>query len=231
MSNPRGLCIDCNYSLAGIDSTRCPECGRPFNPADTGSMNMTGPITPVERWLLRPSALLFPGSCVAILGVTFLCLWTIPWTEVGVAGSLVLLAFATSVCAVLYAPRKLLRSWVVRRHDLPPKMTTVDDAVVYRLKNVTITAALLLITRLPFWLLFLVSLPSLARVAEHEYRDVLDGAPRPHDVWVGAFPVKYIRVTPLGVTFDVSHGLTLHYRPGRAEPTYQPFFKNWYFDD
>ena len=26
-----GICIDCNYSLRGLNSNRCPECGRPFN--------------------------------------------------------------------------------------------------------------------------------------------------------------------------------------------------------
>ena len=49
-----GACWECGYSLRGLDSRRCPECGRPFDPADPTTMNMGRNVGPVSKWLMRP---------------------------------------------------------------------------------------------------------------------------------------------------------------------------------
>src|SRR5437588_712884 len=52
---PNPLCLDCNYPLPGLAaSTRCPECGRPFDPADPRTMNFGRPLGPFARRLLTP---------------------------------------------------------------------------------------------------------------------------------------------------------------------------------
>src|SRR3954451_7208332 len=61
---PVGLCLSCNYPLRGLTDRRCPECGRPFDPADRRTMNLGRPVGPVGRWMLRPV-----GPWVVALGL------------------------------------------------------------------------------------------------------------------------------------------------------------------
>jgi uncharacterized protein YneF (UPF0154 family) len=49
-----GACWECGYSLRGLETPRCPECGRAFNPNDPTTMNMGIAVGPVKRWLMRP---------------------------------------------------------------------------------------------------------------------------------------------------------------------------------
>src|SRR5882672_6822328 len=46
-----GRCWGCNYLLRGLESGRCPECGRPF---DKATMNWRGQIGGVARGLIQP---------------------------------------------------------------------------------------------------------------------------------------------------------------------------------
>src|SRR5438105_4974504 len=48
------LCIGCNYSLRGLSSHRCPECGRGFDPNDPWSMNTGRPLGPLAKFIIRP---------------------------------------------------------------------------------------------------------------------------------------------------------------------------------
>ncbi len=48
-------CLDCNYALRGLPaSSRCPECGRPFDLRDPWTVWLPGRPNRVARWLLRP---------------------------------------------------------------------------------------------------------------------------------------------------------------------------------
>jgi hypothetical protein len=49
-----GSCWECGYALRGLESRRCPECGRPFDPADETSTNRGHTIGPLVRWLMSP---------------------------------------------------------------------------------------------------------------------------------------------------------------------------------
>src|SRR5687768_12954167 len=67
-----GLCWECNYSLQGLATPRCPECGRPFDPADPATMNMDTHVGPLARWLMSPPG----GPTFALVGVAVLIsLW------------------------------------------------------------------------------------------------------------------------------------------------------------
>ena len=67
-----GLCWECGYSLQGLETPRCPECGRPFNSADPATMKMDTDVGPVAQFLMNP-----PGwpifTLVAV--ATVLSLW------------------------------------------------------------------------------------------------------------------------------------------------------------
>ncbi len=47
-------CWSCGYQLRAIQSTQCPECGRPFDPASPASMNFGRPMGRTARWALSP---------------------------------------------------------------------------------------------------------------------------------------------------------------------------------
>jgi hypothetical protein len=67
-----GRCWECGYSLRGLSARRCPECGRPFDPADPTSMNMGQEVRGLARWLMRP-----PGwpMDLAVGAAALLSLW------------------------------------------------------------------------------------------------------------------------------------------------------------
>jgi hypothetical protein len=44
------LCRKCRYPLRGLETHRCPECGRWFNPNDPKTMIVNGEVSRVSRW-------------------------------------------------------------------------------------------------------------------------------------------------------------------------------------
>lgn len=66
-----GFCRDCGYSLQGLTTHRCPECGRAFDPADPKTMNMGRRAGRLARWLCRPIRWrwLIAFFCLATLAV------------------------------------------------------------------------------------------------------------------------------------------------------------------
>lgn len=48
-----GLCLDCNYPLHGLESLRCPECGRAFDAGDDRTFNPGRPMSRWSRWWLK----------------------------------------------------------------------------------------------------------------------------------------------------------------------------------
>lgn len=46
-------CLDCFYDLRGIESMRCPECGRPFNPFEAATFSPVPQPTPVRDAVAR----------------------------------------------------------------------------------------------------------------------------------------------------------------------------------
>lgn len=98
-------CLGCEYSLRGLSTQRCPECGRPFDPGDKRTMRigprfgaatriLTGPI---GEWARR---MLLIG-CAAIL-------WGAAWLP---GARYVELAGWCAACAVVCytIPRRFLR--------------------------------------------------------------------------------------------------------------------------
>jgi hypothetical protein len=60
------FCLTCGYALRDLPGRTCPECGRPFDPADPRTMSLGHPLRPWQRWLLRPTG--WPMIALALLG-------------------------------------------------------------------------------------------------------------------------------------------------------------------
>ena len=225
----RGLCIACNYSLAGIDSTRCPECGRPFDPTDPHTMNMTGVIYAFERTWLAPARWLWPVCRLAVIVIVLHSALLCGMVDV----PLLLLAVAFAGIAVVYLTRRLLRQVVIRRHALSRTMLAVDAPQIRKGRIAFLAATVLILLRVPFYIAFFVSLPWLHRIAVTEYELKPFDAPRPHNTMVGLFPVRNVRVDYCGTTFEMWLGHGLSYFPdGRFPypwPNAMPVFPRWYY--
>jgi len=62
-SSTDSFCIGCGYSLRGLPSPRCPECGRQFDPTDPATMSIGRPLRAWQRSVFRPTslAIVFPA--------------------------------------------------------------------------------------------------------------------------------------------------------------------------
>jgi hypothetical protein len=70
-----GLCLGCGYALRGLSDTRCPECGRVFDPFDHKTMRVPGmsrkpPPKPVpfSVGIIIYSVTVALGSVVGLIG-------------------------------------------------------------------------------------------------------------------------------------------------------------------
>ena len=69
-STDTAFCLGCGYFLRNLPTQTCPECGRPFDPADPRTMSLGHPLRPWQRWLLRPIG--WPMIALALLGTAAL---------------------------------------------------------------------------------------------------------------------------------------------------------------
>ena len=49
-----GSCWECGYSLRGLESARCPECGRGFDPNNPATINMGENVSAFARRMMKP---------------------------------------------------------------------------------------------------------------------------------------------------------------------------------
>jgi hypothetical protein len=66
LSTDNAFCLGCGYPLRRLESNRCPECGRAFDPADARTMSIGGPLRRWQRWLLWPLG--WPLLALVLLG-------------------------------------------------------------------------------------------------------------------------------------------------------------------
>jgi hypothetical protein len=63
---PRGAsCLECGYLLWGLSSSRCPECGRPFDPSDARSFRV-GAKRAFKWWWKQPPLWTSVAACVLV---------------------------------------------------------------------------------------------------------------------------------------------------------------------
>lgn len=168
-------CWGCGYALRGLADFRCPECGRPFDPASPDSMNLGRPVARVSRAALEPIGrwaheLLRILIVAGVLGPAWLApshftavLWLVLW------------AFFITACWI----RSSLRYSVVLFYGLPRAALRVDDRFRRKTRIAFVVVALLVVTHAPFCLALLLSRPVLDRYAYHLWAEVPATAPSP----------------------------------------------------
>src|SRR5256886_12732816 len=89
-TQPIGLCLDCGYSLFGLPTPRCPECGRDFDPLDPATMNMGREFSELARIVLGPLRL--PVNLITWAGLLY-ALWEsrLPSRPIAASSSLLIL--------------------------------------------------------------------------------------------------------------------------------------------
>ncbi len=73
------VCLGCGYRLRGLSEAVCPECGREFDPADSGTFGLFGRSCR-SGW--RRRCVLLPGCIIAYTVVCAVLCWASPsqWT-------------------------------------------------------------------------------------------------------------------------------------------------------
>src|SRR4051794_13191672 len=81
---PVGLCWECGYPLKGLPTPRCPECGRPFDPANPVTMNMGEHVDGFAGRMLRPPGWpLYTLTALAVLVSLWAAAFPMPPGQIG----------------------------------------------------------------------------------------------------------------------------------------------------
>jgi hypothetical protein len=214
-----GICWECGYPLKGLPTPRCPECGRPFDPADPATMNLGRHVGGVAGRLLRPPGWpLYTLTAVAVLvsvwataspmpsgqiGPMLTRVWeqlTSPgWGRVLGAYNAVEVQYGYAVLAWLivaavWIGRRVARGIVVRR--IAPGQRAAPFAYWRRwlIPHVVLAATVLFcLTPAPVYVGFWISKPWMnaerAALAKDSSRS--RSGPSLHKVrrWIGVYPV------------------------------------------
>ena len=128
-------CKSCGYALRDLETTRCPECGREFDPADATTMHLGQPAGWFGRFLLRPpSAIPIVLCCAAAVSLVVISRYPLlkpqaSWAELkyyfhsGISGRLVTpgdLVFVGAVALVclslIYLTIRFFARWAASRY-------------------------------------------------------------------------------------------------------------------
>lgn len=147
-------CLGCGYALRDLTTSRCPECGRAFDPADTRTMRTERSPSVLAEFFLKPPRRLFNG---VVLLIALMILGAAAWPgEIVVV--LVLGVGVLLTAGAIWAARLILAlilGWHykrdLRKHWRAWLVTPVIVAVM----------VVLLVLQVPLRLAFLVALPDL----------------------------------------------------------------------
>lgn len=192
MPGPR--CLNCNYFLSNLPEPRCPECGRTFDLKDPRSFR-SGSLSRLSLYWLSPPGkfskwmTLLPSAALIISqaypeGVFMLDI-------LGFFGWFLLLAWWL-VRLIIWCVASLITGFEHHRPGTAPAWAKTP--LIFAILIVCI------FLRLPLYATFLVSLPSMSRIAQ---QSVNSGAP-PKMSWIGIYPVERIEVIAGGMRFIVS---------------------------
>ena len=216
-SQPTRFCLACRYSLQGISTAKCPECGRSFDPDDPRTTSphphATGPqwLARVGRVLIMLTGILAgAGFVVSAMGVDpiLLALFAV------LAAPLLLSTLVITAMPIVPLTRRQ-RIW-------GPVVIAVFVSVVW--------------THWPFCINFALHKPAMQRLADQVRAGASAGTPRR----VGFFVLKDARIIPEGsigfqLTGDSGGGTFLVWRaPGSTRIWYNTNWEislgdDWYY--
>jgi len=203
MSTPlpeNARCLQCDYQLRGLTKSRCPECGRDFDPADLLSYRLPEVSDRTYRWAGSPNRALLPIVIVLLLFYVF-------FMPPDIFSETILLAFSIALMLGLALDaigrreaRKELADAAPELAD-PSRFQKSDRAarlsIVWLLCG-TIAAGLLLDINIPLLVSFQFSRPALEREVAAIRSQLPRGTPGffPLNRRVGSFKIRSIRVDP-----------------------------------
>ena len=204
------LCLGCNYPLRGLHESRCPECGRAFDPDDPWTMNIGRPMPPLARALIAPPAR-------AAWTVFFLAIGAILWGAAWLAGGqFVLMAgmFLLALNVVYRGIRLLISGLLARRYRQPiprrPGLFGNPLASTF----ILIALGLVLYFGLPLRLTVACARPAVHRIW------AVDPAPRGGGLErrrVGLFAADWVEVNPNHVQLFMRASGSLDFNPDTGE--------------
>lgn len=186
------LCLRCNYPLRGLCSTRCPECGRDFDPADPRTFNAGIPEGRfARRFLSRPPPavsldLAWIGTAFGIIGASSPGWKSLP------------LVIGAGIWAGLFSSwsvRAATRYFLIKLYRQPP-----DPKPRRAMQWLVILTVLLAPSRLPLFVRFWISRPSMTQVARDEMEAPLQISPA-GERFVGLYYFDAVGKCPHSVSF------------------------------
>jgi len=227
-----GLCANCRYPLRGLPKPRCPECGQPFDPLNPETFlfdRQRRLLGPISRRLLAPPTWKFHTLCI-LSSLLVLYGYSVPRVILPVAHA----GFFCWLIAITIWIGKLLLSIATELAYRPPFKRSRISWRWLSPPLLVLAVVFLCIFRVPSFIAFAASKPSLDRLAAK-------GASLPlsqplTDSWVGVYPVKEIRRIRGGVRIRVtgSYGLGSGFAwfpqgpPSTSEYIYTRISGAWY---
>jgi hypothetical protein len=207
-------CLSCNYPLSHLPTPRCPECGRPFDPADPFTMNVGRPLSPLALRILAPAR--WPKPLAYTLA-SLLTLWSLllpgygPYLCIFLAlGYAAILSLSILHSILKFITRRIYRQLKPRPNPDRPHLARARIAVLI--------AFALLWFELPFRAVFLVSRPSLEHLAVHQLDEVPYDTPYPVTRLCGLLPARITSVETRQVSLRLLAGGRLVYSPDDTPP-------------
>jgi hypothetical protein len=191
-------CQGCQYPLRGLTEARCPECGRPFDPADPTTMWHDRVPGRVGRFFLKPPG--WPLNTATILvGLMMLVAASGPGTYFGLF-ALALLAWLVIVTA--WFVRFLVSLALIRYYRRPFREQLARWRRWGLAPAVAAATAGLLAFDVPLHVTLGLSRSAMDRLAQH-VMSLPPDAPATPDQWVGLYYATRIERCPGGMRFTI----------------------------
>jgi hypothetical protein len=205
------LCHACGYDLRGLDSYRCPECGREFDPdwaVPQAVIHLFDPVFWPAKMAKLGAVLLLSAEAIFLPPLWLaLCAWLLVFVAIGNS----------------YYRLVIKRRSAIKRHHLPTLSIEGEPAMRWRARKWFAASLVLTLLSAPQFLIIAVELPWLNYKAQHMYEAEPLLAPHSTWNWCVVHPVSNLSVQPSGVYFDL--GLTsLSYSDA---PSYEFRRRNW----
>jgi len=152
------LCLDCNYPLGNLPTSRCPECGRDFDPRNPATFNAARPLNALDRMLLAPvGPVTFGAAALPCIAMLYFSLSS----DIYYMGAYILgLLLMCGVVAAVVGARLLLRAIVPPAGVPRPR----DGRRVFAIGVATGVTCVLVIAQVPLRIAFLCSRAQLDRL-------------------------------------------------------------------
>jgi hypothetical protein len=232
MFSDEACCLDCRYPLKGLPESRCPECGRAFDPSDPETFRSSDGPSFWQSWGRPPgrthAALALLTTAAVVYGTSA------PWPSLSSAPVLACFLLLTPIIWLC-----LLIDWGLRLYACSTASSAARDVRprwaprgVWLLAPICIVAIVAAVgTSWPLRVRFAISRPALERAAA----EALAGRNPAGDRWIGLYYVERIEapgntafwfrtgdgfIDPVGFEYDLSSAgprgrglrLTTHWR-------------------